>query len=1091
MAPQGLGAFFKPLGTKTSAHGSAAPAKPAAPAKGLAMAVASPPPTPAATKGNAAETSQQLVTPPSVDPRKREIGTTEDRELQVPEPKKLRMDDGQAAVAPPTQASVPNNSVHQEIPSDLQATLQKAQKGTGSLPLFTAECFHHHASGHRYSWPTWISPEGLRDAKGLRPQEPGYNQGTLTIPDEKEQKDQGHGTPMLLQYWKLKAMHFDKIAFFKVGKFYELFYYDAFIAERECGLSWMTHDKRPHVGFPEVAKHNYAKKLIDAGYKVVVVEQVERVVEQKQRDKSDGPKCVERDACEVFTQGTLVDPELLGSAGAKYMSYLHFEETCGVMSFSVCLVDCATSQMKVGRMTDSSDRNALRTFLAQVQPAEVAYSVSNLPAEVLTLLRRLPCRPQLSPSHGSLDLLLAREELRKYRVTYPGKLDEEVEGVLKEDGPAVATAGAFACLRGALLGNRILPFATWGLLDSVCSSSQATAPGPNVSKRMVLDATALSALEVFETLEGTYKGSLLEFLDNTSTGSGFRLLKQWVCAPLYDAGEIRKRQETVEFFIAHQDLAQHLQSTLKQTPMDLDRITARVWSYALQAERHAVMYDDLTARRLGEFKTLLNSYRQCIGFINKAFSAGHTLPARLAQIVRSPAQGGVFPDLVGVIDQLSGAVVEGTDPKNGKPKCHPQVGADEQYDNISKKIGGIKQQLEAELQGLRKKSPSVSFTFTHRLPGFRYEVEVDDKALPQAFFNSVDVTSRPRGKVRFHTDAIKKMIAELDALEDKQGDCIFPFLARLFQKFHGYQAQFRAVLRCLAELDALLSLSASSQKLVGGSCCPEIVVPDSAEAPGILALKECRHPVAASIMGNGFVPNDTVMNADGVPGVLVVTGPNMGGKSTVLRQTCIAVLMAQLGCRVNSVACRLTPVDRIFTRIGSYDTILEGKSTLLVELEETAAVMAHGSHRSLAVLDELGRGTSTFDGAAIASAVLDELANRIGCLVMFATHYHPVSRAAAQSPKVAPFYMAANVDGNNSMTFLYRFLPGLCPASYGHNVARLAGLPASILQEALERSAEFERGQGADADELQRLAAAGDEPGLRALFKRLHPVMAA
>merc|ERR1719169_12238 len=165
------------------------------------------------------------------------------------------------------------------------------------------------------------------------------------------------------------------------------------------------------------------------------------------------------------------------------------------------------------------------------------------------------------------------------------------------------------------------------------------------------------------------------------------------------------------------------------------------------------------------------------------------------------------------------------------------------------------------------------------------------------------------------------------------------------------------------------------------------------------------------------------MNAAGVPGVIVVTGPNMGGKSTVLRQTCIAVLMAQLGCRVNARACRLTPVDRIFTRIGSYDTILEGKSTLLIELEETAAVMAHGSHRSLAVLDELGRGTSTFDGAAIASAVLDELKDGVGCLVLFATHYHPVSRAAATWPQVGPYHMAANVDENNQMTFLYRFLP--------------------------------------------------------------------
>jgi len=232
------------------------------------------------------------------------------------------------------------------------------------------------------------------------------------------------------------------------------------------------------------------------------------------------------------------------------------------------------------------------------------------------------------------------------------------------------------------------------------------------------------------------------------------------------------------------------------------------------------------------------------------------------------------------------------------------------------------------------------------------------------------------------------------------------------------------------------------------------------------------------------VPNDTQLNAGGVPGVLVVTGPNMGGKSTVLRQTCIALVMAQLGCRVNAEFCRFSPVDRIFARIGSYDSILEGKSTLLTELEETSSLLRHGTRRSFAVLDELGRGTSTFDGAAIASAVLDELSQGVGCLALFATHYHPVSRAAALSPRVAPFHMAAEVDeATQEMTFLYRFLPGLCPASYGHNVARLAGLPQKVLEEARAKSAEFE-GREAVGSELARLVQLGDAAGLRALFRQ-------
>jgi len=948
---------------------------------------------------------------------------------------------------------------------DLRAALEKARRPDSKVPPFTAECLHHyHSGGAQYSWPDWLKPENLRDAQGKRPNEPGFNQGTLRVPNEKVQKESGHGTPMLIQFWKLKTAHFDKIALFKVGKFYELFYYDAFIAQRECGLKWMG-EKKPHVGFPEMAKNNYAKMLVDAGYKVVVVEQVERVAEAKERG-STGPTCVERDLCEVFTKGTLVDPELLGGAGARYMAYFHFEDQVGSgaaaqLPFAACLVDAATSQIFVGRIADAPDRNALRTLLAQVQPSEVVYAVGNVPAEVLGVLRRLPCRPQLSSLLKPPGAMAARDRLARYRREQPGRLPEAVEALMGPDSLAMAVAGSMEYLEGALLGQRVLPFAVWDVLDRLCSTSSVTAnsAGPStVGKRMVLDATALSALEMLETLEGTYKGSLLHFLDHTSTPFGCRLLKQWLCAPLCDAAEIRKRQDSVEFLLQHAEIAQPLREGLKKVPLDLERVTSRIWSYALQAERHAVMYEDITAKRLGDFMGLLKAYEHCLKLLAATLPASRPLPERLARITRSQAQGGALPELQAIIAHLRGRVIDVPNPKSGKSKFRPADGADAQHDALSQQIEQRKAMLETELQTLQSRHPNVSLSWIHRPPGERYEVECDNDALPKAFVASVDVTSKSKAKTRFKTERIKKLVAELDALEDRREDCIFPFLSRLFQEFHAHQAQFRAAVRCLSELDALLSLSLASKGLLGGACRAEFVEPESPDAPGTLELRGCRHPVAAARMGNSFVPNDSVMNASNVPGVLVVTGPNMGGKSTVLRQTCIAAVMAQLGCRVNAEACRMSPIDRIFTRIGSQDAILEGKSTLLTELEETAAVLLHATPRSLAVLDELGRGTSTFDGAAIAAAVLDELAENVRCMVMFATHYHPVSRRAARSPKVAPFHMAAEVDpATNEMTFLYRFLPGLCPASHGHNVARLAGLPGKVLAEALSRSAEFER----------------------------------
>ena len=494
----------------------------------------------------------------------------------------------------------------------------------------------------------------------------------------------------------------------------------------------------------------------------------------------------------------------------------------------------------------------------------------------------------------------------------------------------MAAAGMMEYLEGVLLAERLLPFAVWEVLATVTTASTRAS-----SKRMILDATALSALEVVETLEGGYDGSLLSFLDHTSTPFGFRLLKQWVCAPLFDLDDIQSRQEAVEYFLQNQELSKQLSASLKKCiaggkvsklPVDLERATSRIWSYALQAERKAVMYDDITARRLGHFAELMQAYEQCYQLLSTAFPARGPLPGRLAMIVKPQKAGGILPDLMPVISKLRGSIVE-TTAANGSMKFRPQDGADPAYDQKGRQISMVKSQLDAELQRVRSAHPKVQFTFVHRLPGYRYEVECEEGSLSAAAQRNLDITGRIKGKVRFHTSQIKELIAQLEQLEDEHEDCIFPFLSKLFRNFHAHHAPFRALVRCVSEVDALLSLAAASRSLPGASCRPEFVAAD-AQATASIELRTCQHPVVAAKMGRAFVPNDTVLNACGVPRLLIVTGPNMGGKSTVLRQTCIAIVMAQVGCRVNAQHCRLTPVDRIFTRIGAYDAVLEGKSTL-------------------------------------------------------------------------------------------------------------------------------------------------------------------
>jgi len=988
------------------------------------------------------------------------------------------------------------------------------QRQSEKVPPLLAELFHlKDALAGQYSWPTWLEPENIRDAKGLRPVDPGYDQTSLKIPSEKVQKEEGFGTPMLLQYWKVKSAHFDKVALFKVGKFYELFFYDACIAASCCPLKWMG-EKKPHVGFPEMAKNEYAKMIVDAGFKVVVVEQVERVAENRDRVGGVG-SCIEREACEIFTSGTVVSPAMLGSASAKFMVYLafgpkraglHSGSEQGTVHFSVCLLDAATARIQVGRFSDGSDWNRLRTLLAQVQPSEAVYAVANIPSDVLTMLKRLPCRPQLSPLRETPSLLVARDCLARYRKEHTDKIPTDLEALLQHDECAQAAAGVIEYLNSVLLGRQVLPVAQWEVLPASGEISQSGQSNErSSSQRMVMDAAALSALEVLETTEGTYKGSLLEFLNHTSTHFGFRLLKQWLCAPLYEEKAIRDRQEAVEFLSANRHIAQQFKDVLQKIRCDLERMTSRVWSYAMQVERQAVMYEDVTGKRLRDFMGTLEDYEQSVRLLS-AFPQQTELPACLARVVRLQNVGGEFPDLQPIISRLRNSVIQTEEAGKNGAKCKPRPGVDATYDALCDKIAKVEKALGQELAKIKKRCPGVEFEFGHRLPGYRYEVVCEESALPKDFIKEVEVNGRSGKPVRlrFQTTSIKQLVVDLEHLEDQREDCIYPFLSKLFLSFYSHQAQFRAACRLLAELDVLLSLAAVSDHLPARSCRAEIVSATSPESTGMMELRKCGHPVVAMKLGAAFVPNDVLLNlgtseAQAHSNIVVVTGPNMGGKSTVLRQTCVAVIMAQLGCRVNAEACRITPVDRIFTRIGSYDTILEGKSTLLCELEETAAILKHGTPRSLAVLDELGRGTSTFDGAAIAAATLRDLAERKRCLALFATHYHPVSYEAAQTGIAVPFHMSADIDERTQeMTFLYTFLPGLCPASHGHHVARLAGLPSQVLEEALARSAEFDRGSAAGSDassqlvhvrEACALAQQGDKEGLRALYHRMQATL--
>uniref|UniRef100_A0A0G4I1U6 DNA mismatch repair proteins mutS family domain-containing protein n=1 Tax=Chromera velia CCMP2878 TaxID=1169474 RepID=A0A0G4I1U6_9ALVE len=1071
-------------------------------------------------------------------------------------PLQLSSDSAQKSSAKAKQKREVNKAKSSDKTEKENALRQKLlnTKAAQNCRVFAEYVEHFYGVGKSFKFPPWMEPSKIKDKKGRRPDgdekaQSEYDFRTLWVPrDEKAAKilmngaTAPHFTPAMAQYWEVKSEHFDKVVFFKVGKFYELFYVDACIAQRALDLKWMGSDEKPHVGFPEQSLHAYAEGLVRHGYKVVVVEQMEtpKQLEERNAKAKTGQKskAVKRDVCEVYSQGTLEHDSML-SPDSRFLLALFFEETArglhgsssavqmegeggglrttelspeeegeaegdsgGVSAsthsgsgraFAFCLIDVAASVVQVGRQEDCETRSGLSLLLAQTTPAEVLVGSQNVPSDVTKMIRTLPFSPLVTaiPSE-SINPMAAQATIDTYFAPdgTENPADAAKKGA-KRKTPAVIEKlserfESVTCCLGLSLGY----------LQEALQDEKVTKFGkfeehcPADRRHMILDAAALSNLEILVTQDGSDKHSLLGHLNHCSTPLGKRLLRRWLCAPLLDERALKKRLDAVEWLFENSDAAGRLRKQLQRMPVtDLERSVARVVKHCMQHTRakQAIYFEDVGEKQLRDFVSVLNALvfvSEVVVLdadeVKEAEGEGEKeggFPARLKALRTLQKDGGLFPDLISFCEDLKRHLAEEEGEKGGK-KLVPAAGADERVDGLKKEIQGVRDRLDKCLKEVKDRHKLRDCKFVHMK--FRYEIQCAD-SVPSSFLKTVDVTSSVKGYVRFHTDEVKELVEELEELEESLKESHAPFMASLLGKFAARTDFVDAAVRIVAELDVLCSLATAAASAGGPVCRPEFV-PFEKGAKGtgksgcVLELRECRHPMAAALMPPGaFIPNDMFLNCEGVNmGTALLTGPNMGGKSTVLRQTCLAVVMAQAGCFVHASKCRLTPVDRIFTRIGASDSLLEGKSAFLVELEETSTMLNEATERSLAVLDELGRGTSTFDGTAIAMASLRHLAERIQCRSLFSTHFHllppefETDEAAGEGGGVvANFHMAAEVDeSSHSVTFLYKVSKGVCPRSHGMHVARVAGIPESVLTSAQKKSDQLERA----ANAIQELA---------------------
>ncbi|KAL8142654.1 hypothetical protein V2J09_015686, partial [Rumex salicifolius] len=902
-----------------------------------------------------------------------------------------------------------------------------------------------------------------RDANRRCPGDENYDPRTLFLPSNFV-KGLSSGQR---QWWDFKSKHMDKVLFFKMGKFYELFEMDAHVGVKELDLQYMKGEQ-PHCGFPEKNFSVNVEKLARKGYRVLVVEQTETPEQLDIRRKKDGSrdKVVKREICAVITKGTLTEGEIMClNPDASYImaiteSYPSPSQQKEERFYGVCIVDVATSRIMIGQIEDDAESSTLSCLLSEIKPVEIikpAKLLSQETEKVLTRYTRNPLVNELLPGSEFWDANRTIEEVRMFysNIKNPSMTAEEclpdaLEELLgmRESGSFALSAlgGALFYLRQAFLDEALLRYAKYDLLP--CSGFKDVFQKPY----MTLDASALENLEILEnSRNGESTGTLYARLNHCVTASGKRLLKAWLARPLYHSGLIKERQDAVASFKERNNLLLALEFRKELTKLpDLEREANGRHS------NKVILYEDASRKQLQEFISALHGCELVSQACSSLGSILNSTDSTLLHRLLVPGKG--FPDLVSVLKYFKDAFDWAE--ANSTGRIIPCQGVDLEYDSAYQRITEVEDSLKKHLQEQRKILGISSITYV-TVGKDSYLLEVPE-ALCGSIPKEYELKSSKKGFYRYWTPQIKEMVRELSHVESEKETKLKSILQKLIGKFCEHHMRWKHLVSAVAELDVLISLAIVSDSYEGPTCRPIISDASNENEVPHLTARSLGHPTLLSdSLGKGpFVPNDITVGGSGHASFILLTGPNMGGKSTLLRQVCLAVVLAQIGADVPAERFELSLVDRIFVRMGAKDHIMAGQSTFLTELSETASMLTCATRHSLVALDELGRGTSTSDGQAIAESVLEHFVRKIRCRGMFSTHYHRLAVDYKADPSVALCHMACRVgagaSGVEEVTFLHRLMPGSCPKSYGVNVARIAGIPDSILHKAAAKSREFE-----------------------------------
>ena len=811
-------------------------------------------------------------------------------------------------------------------------------------------------------------------------------------------------TPMMKQYLEIKENNPDSILFFRLGDFYEMFAEDARTASKELDLTLTTRDKDPKKAPEERMPMCGIPYHASEAYIARLISKGYKVaICEQMEDPATTKGLVKRDIIRVITPGTVIDAACLDDKSSNFICGIYLDSR----SAGVAFCDITTGKAHLTAFTGKDCVEHVVNELGRFNPAEAILNDGAYSEQMLTgiLADKFHCRYE----NGGERRFLLNEAEKNIRLQF----GEEAQRQLPAGNPAAAMA----------LG---------GLLHYLYETQKTDLSHINdldyyeQGRFMELDLTARRNLELTETLRGKEKkGSLLWVLDKTKTPMGGRCIRSWLERPLLSVTAISKRNSAVAALVDNLIVREELIAAMTGLG-DMERLIGRI------------VYGTAGGRDMASLR-----------------SAIEKLPAVKAQIAQlNDRRLAELTEELDTLDDIGARIAEticDEPPFSVREGGFIRDGYNEEVDRLRHILKGGKG-IMAEMEAKEKERTGIRTLKIGYNKVFGYYIEVSNsfkEMVPETYIRKQTLVNGER----FITQELKELEHQILTASDRVVALEYELFTQLKEEISAQAQRIQKAAAAVAEIDALASFAAVAVR--NNYCRPDV------DESGVIEIREGRHPVVEKVLKDTlFVPNDTFMG-EKEERVAIITGPNMAGKSTYMRQVALIVLMAQMGSFVPAKFARIGVVDRIFTRIGASDDLSAGQSTFMVEMTEVSDILHHATKNSLLILDEIGRGTSTFDGMSIARAVLEYCADRklLGAKTLFATHYHELTELEDSLPGTVNYNIAIKTRGED-IIFLRKIIPGGADRSYGIEVAKLAGLPEKVVQRARKILKELESENG-------------------------------